>query len=99
MAARTYLRLRPAAEVLIIDSDSTVGGVWSKERLYPNLVAQVKLGVRKIPRLSYPYYRGTVRRHTTLINIINQRHSSSTIPIHLCHQMEATQAIPGSRAR
>ena len=44
-AARTYLRLRPAANVLIIDSDSTVGGVWSRDRLYPNLVAQVRLGV------------------------------------------------------
>lgn len=29
----------------MIDSDSTVGGVWSKKRLYPNLVAQVKLGL------------------------------------------------------
>ena len=45
MAARTYLRLRPDANVLIIDSDNTVGGVWSSERLYPNLVAQVKLGL------------------------------------------------------
>ncbi|CAO1597619.1 hypothetical protein XANCAGTX0491_001426 [Xanthoria calcicola] len=44
VTARTYLRLRPHANVTIIDSDSTVGGVWSKERLYPNLVAQVKLG-------------------------------------------------------
>ncbi|KAL9030783.1 MAG: hypothetical protein Q9196_001133 [Gyalolechia fulgens] len=44
VAARTYLRLRPNAKLLIIDSDSTVGGVWSKKRLYPNLVAQVKLG-------------------------------------------------------
>ena len=44
-AARTYLRLRPAANLLVIDSDSTVGGVWSKKRLYPNLVAQVKLGL------------------------------------------------------
>lgn len=33
VAARTYLRLRPAANLLIIDSDSTVGGVWSKDRL------------------------------------------------------------------
>ncbi len=45
MAARTYLRLRPEANLLIIDADSTVGGVWSKDRLYPNLVAQVKLGL------------------------------------------------------
>ena len=45
VAARTYLRLRPATNLLIVDSDSTVGGVWSKKRLYPNLVAQVKHGL------------------------------------------------------
>lgn len=45
VSARTYLRLRPDVKLLIIDSDNTVGGVWSKDRLYPNLVAQVKLGV------------------------------------------------------
>ncbi|XXH00686.1 hypothetical protein Hte_007036 [Hypoxylon texense] len=45
VAARTYLRLRPATNLIIIDSDRTVGGVWSKGRLYPNLVAQVKLGL------------------------------------------------------
>ncbi|KAI1270608.1 hypothetical protein F5Y18DRAFT_434903 [Xylariaceae sp. FL1019] len=45
VAARTYLRLEPSTKLLIIDSDSTVGGVWSKDRLYPNLVAQVRLGL------------------------------------------------------
>ncbi|KAI1272461.1 hypothetical protein F5Y07DRAFT_412632 [Xylaria sp. FL0933] len=45
VAARTYLRLRPSAKLIVIDSDSTVGGVWSKDRLYPNLVAQVRHGL------------------------------------------------------
>ncbi len=45
VSARTYLRLRPEANLLIIDSDDTVGGVWSQKRLYPNLVAQVKHGL------------------------------------------------------
>ncbi|KAI1308310.1 hypothetical protein F5Y03DRAFT_96919 [Xylaria venustula] len=45
VAARTYLRLRPSTRLIIIDSDSTVGGVWSKDRLYPNLVAQVRHGL------------------------------------------------------
>lgn len=45
VAARTYLRLCPNANLLVIDSDSTVGGVWSEDRLYPNLVAQVNLGL------------------------------------------------------
>lgn len=30
---------------MILDNDSTVGGVWSEKRLYPNLVAQVRLGL------------------------------------------------------
>ncbi|KAI0206712.1 hypothetical protein F4808DRAFT_4183 [Astrocystis sublimbata] len=45
VAARTYLRLRPSTNLIIIDSDNTVGGVWSKDRLYPNLVAQVQHGL------------------------------------------------------
>ncbi|KAI0157188.1 FAD/NAD(P)-binding domain-containing protein [Hypoxylon sp. FL1284] len=45
VTARTYLRLRPATNLIIIDNDRTVGGVWSKDRLYPNLVAQVRLGL------------------------------------------------------
>jgi hypothetical protein len=44
-AAKTYLRLRPDLRIQIIDNDTSVGGVWSRDRLYPNLVAQVKLGV------------------------------------------------------
>ncbi len=48
VAARTYLRLRPSTKLIIIDSDNTVGGVWSKDRLYPNLVAQVRHGVSSI---------------------------------------------------
>lgn len=44
VAARNYLRLRPQTNLLIIDSSKTVGGVWSKERLYPNLIAQVPPG-------------------------------------------------------
>ncbi|TAQ89188.1 hypothetical protein B7494_g2487 [Chlorociboria aeruginascens] len=38
------LSLGPA-NILVIDADKTVGGVWSQERLYPNLVAQVRLGL------------------------------------------------------
>ena len=30
---------------MIVDSDNSVGGVWSKGRIYPNLVAQVKHGL------------------------------------------------------
>ncbi|KAI1437787.1 hypothetical protein GGR50DRAFT_604528 [Xylaria sp. CBS 124048] len=44
-AARTYLRLRPSTNLIILDSENTVGGVWSRERLYPNLVAQVRHGL------------------------------------------------------
>lgn len=45
MAARTYLKLQPETNLKIIDSDTSVGGVWSKNRIYPNLVAQVKHGL------------------------------------------------------
>lgn len=53
-SARTYLRLRPSTNLIIIDSDNSVGGVWSKDRLYPNLVAQVRHGVCYIPAPQRP---------------------------------------------
>jgi dimethylaniline monooxygenase (N-oxide forming) len=33
-AARTYLRIRPDIHLTIIDADSSVGGVWSKDRVH-----------------------------------------------------------------
>ena len=45
VAARTYLKLEPDTNIAIIESANSVGGVWSKDRIYPNLVAQVKHGL------------------------------------------------------
>ncbi|KAI5808008.1 putative monooxygenase [Peziza echinospora] len=41
IAARTYLQSSPTVELSIIEGGNTVGGVWSDERLYPELYAQV----------------------------------------------------------
>lgn len=41
VAAKTYLQLEPSAEVTIIDGDDSVGGVWSKKRIYRGLYAQM----------------------------------------------------------
>jgi cation diffusion facilitator CzcD-associated flavoprotein CzcO len=38
-AAKTYLQLFPSTSLTIIDSDSTIGGVWSASRIYPGLIA------------------------------------------------------------
>ncbi|KAI0384274.1 hypothetical protein F5Y04DRAFT_293560 [Hypomontagnella monticulosa] len=57
-AARTYLRLRPGTNLLVVDAESSVGGVWCKERLYPNLVAQVRLGLFNYPDMPMPPREG-----------------------------------------
>ncbi|KAL0471149.1 hypothetical protein QR685DRAFT_572148 [Neurospora intermedia] len=36
-AAKTFLQYNPTSNIVILDSHSTVGGVWSRERLYPTL--------------------------------------------------------------
>ncbi|KAG4027956.1 hypothetical protein MFRU_025g00230 [Monilinia fructicola] len=43
-AARTYLQLKPNVKLTIIDSDSSLGGVWSVERSYPGLIADSPVG-------------------------------------------------------
>ncbi|KAL8639971.1 MAG: hypothetical protein Q9228_003057 [Teloschistes exilis] len=45
IAAWTYLRLAPATQLLVVDDADSIGGVWSKERIYPNLFAQVGHGL------------------------------------------------------
>ncbi|KAL8727153.1 MAG: hypothetical protein Q9166_006249 [cf. Caloplaca sp. 2 TL-2023] len=45
IAASTYLRLAPNTKLLILDNGRSIGGVWSKERIYPNLFAQVGHGL------------------------------------------------------
>ncbi|KAK1990019.1 cofactor FMO1 FAD enzyme, partial [Colletotrichum falcatum] len=36
-AAKTLLQRDPAAEILVVDGRASVGGVWSREQIYPNL--------------------------------------------------------------
>ncbi|KAL9613791.1 MAG: hypothetical protein Q9167_001682 [Letrouitia subvulpina] len=45
IAATTYLKLAPNTKLLIVDNGISIGGVWSKERIYPNLFAQVGHGL------------------------------------------------------
>ena len=37
--AKTYHEVHPKADMIIMDSAETVGGVWAKARLYPGLRA------------------------------------------------------------
>jgi hypothetical protein len=43
-AAKTYLELHPHANILVLESESSVGGVWSQNRLYPGLKSNNMLG-------------------------------------------------------
>jgi dimethylaniline monooxygenase (N-oxide forming) len=45
IAAYTYLKLAPETKLLIVDDGETIGGVWSTERIYPDLFAQVGHGL------------------------------------------------------
>ncbi|KAB8272541.1 putative dimethylaniline monooxygenase [Aspergillus minisclerotigenes] len=48
-AARTYLDLEPNTNLAVFDGDNCVGGVWSKERIYPTLVGQIGFGYFNYP--------------------------------------------------
>ncbi|CUS10332.1 unnamed protein product [Tuber aestivum] len=43
-AAKTYLQVDPHIDLTILESGETIGGTWSKERVYPNLLAQQRYG-------------------------------------------------------
>lgn len=43
-AAKTYLQINPSIDLTILDENSTVGGIWSKQRLYSSLICQSPTG-------------------------------------------------------
>ncbi|PHH59142.1 hypothetical protein CDD81_3700 [Ophiocordyceps australis] len=45
ISAKTYLELQPSANVIIVDEQASIGGVWSREKIYPSLYAQIKHGL------------------------------------------------------
>jgi dimethylaniline monooxygenase (N-oxide forming) len=51
ISAKTYLDLAPETDLLIVDSEKSIGGVWCTERLYPDLYAQVSH-----PLFEYSFY-------------------------------------------
>ncbi|KAL8646495.1 MAG: hypothetical protein Q9210_006114 [Variospora velana] len=44
VAAKTYLQLSPHTELLILDSQHSIGGVWAKENCYTDLKTNNQLG-------------------------------------------------------
>ncbi|KAL7275277.1 hypothetical protein RUND412_001785 [Rhizina undulata] len=54
IAAKTYLQVDPYIDLTIIEADSSVGGVWSKERIYPTLISQTSLGNYEYSDLPMP---------------------------------------------
>ncbi|KAI1823679.1 flavin-binding monooxygenase-like family protein [Xylaria intraflava] len=53
-AAQTYLKLNPDTRLAIFERDNSVGGTWSRDRIYPNLVAQVEYGYFNYPGTPMP---------------------------------------------
>lgn len=43
-AAKTYLEVNPVASIAVLEKAASIGGVWSKERLYPGLKTNNQLG-------------------------------------------------------
>ncbi|KAL6229643.1 hypothetical protein BDW75DRAFT_249454 [Aspergillus navahoensis] len=51
VAAQTYLKLAPETKLLVVDDGETIGGIWSQERIYPSLYAQISY-----PLFEYAFY-------------------------------------------
>ncbi|EXJ95997.1 hypothetical protein A1O1_01123 [Capronia coronata CBS 617.96] len=51
-AAKTYIELHPAKNVVVLEANASVGGVWAEDRLYPGLKSNNMLGTYEYP--DYP---------------------------------------------
>ncbi|RFU79735.1 fad nadp-binding domain-containing [Trichoderma arundinaceum] len=53
-AAKTYLQANPTISLTILESEATVGGVWSKARCYPGFIADGPVGLFDFSDLPMP---------------------------------------------
>lgn len=51
ISAKTYLEFVPDANLVLLDEQASIGGVWSAEKIYPSLYAQIKYG-----QFEYSFY-------------------------------------------
>ena len=42
--AKVYIQLHPTYKIIVLDGNESLGGTWSKERIYPGLKTNNKLG-------------------------------------------------------
>ncbi|ORY69608.1 cofactor FMO1 FAD enzyme [Pseudomassariella vexata] len=45
ISAKTYLDFAPKANLVLLDDQASIGGVWCAEKIYPSLFAQIKYGL------------------------------------------------------
>ena len=57
MAAKTYIACDPYINLLILDSNASVGGVWAKEKIYPGLRSNNLLGTLELT--DFPMHAGS----------------------------------------
>ncbi|ETI24467.1 hypothetical protein G647_03836 [Cladophialophora carrionii CBS 160.54] len=48
-AAKTYIELHPSENVAVLEANTSVGGVWAQDRLYPGLKSNNMLGTYEYP--------------------------------------------------
>jgi dimethylaniline monooxygenase (N-oxide forming) len=51
-AAKTYLQVNPSISLTLLSNESSIGGVWSKDRIYPSLIANSPNGLYEFTDLS-----------------------------------------------
>ncbi|KAG0132009.1 hypothetical protein HOY82DRAFT_558639 [Tuber indicum] len=67
IAAKTYLELNPTATLALLETDTSLGGAWSKNRVYPGMYSQSPLGMIEfsdVPMKPTPqHYKNYVPAH------------------------------------
>lgn len=54
-AAKTYLEIHPKSNILLIEEDSSLGGVWSSERIYESFWTQTVVGMAEFSDRPLPH--------------------------------------------
>ena len=74
VTAKTYLEVKPATKIVILDQARTLGGTWAEERLYPGLKTNNMIGTYEFSDFLMREERFGVRKWQHIPGTVNHEY-------------------------
>ncbi|KAM0806166.1 hypothetical protein BDR22DRAFT_816385 [Usnea florida] len=88
-AAKCYLEVHPESQLVILEQDSSLGGVWNSKRSYEDFWTQWTVGTAEWSDMRMPHYP----KRTSTTTFLEAKHTSKYVENYVDHHRFANQSL------